>query len=231
MRRGSVDEGQEEQLADTEGRGMRRVAVVGVDQVRPARLRGLDVGGPGPVVVDEEHPGRHGATGRVLDRGRQRLATEGLAEHVEEPGTAVRHGREHEVVVRRRGGPPAGHRHRRLPGGQRPGEPGRGEDDAHTVMLAGPPARHVRTQMFCRFCGVTAVRTDKHLSPVARSRSAGRDASGAATADRRPHGRSRGRRPDTMAATWSVADDDVRSARPRRRDEPGRRDGADRDAP
>ena len=82
-------EGQEEQLAHTEGRGMRRVAVVLVDQVRPARLRGLDVGGPGPVIVDQEHPGRYGATGRVLDRGRQRLATEGVAEHVEEPGTAV----------------------------------------------------------------------------------------------------------------------------------------------
>ena len=126
---------------------MRRVAVVRVDQVRSARLRGLDVGGPGPVIVDQEHPGRYGATGRVLDRGRQRLATEGVAEHVEEPGTAVRHRRQHQVVVRRRGGPPAGHRHRRLLSGQRPGEPGRGEDDAHTVMLAGP-LRHVRTQMF-----------------------------------------------------------------------------------
>ena len=155
-------QGEEEQLAQPEGRGMRGVAVVVVDEVRSARLRGLDVGGPGAVLVDQEHPSRYRATGRVLDGGRQRLAAEGVAEHVEEPGTAVRHGRQHEVVVRRRGGPPAGHRHRRLLGGQRPGEPGRGEDDAHTVMLAGP--RSSSELRWLSVLGLAGARTDTHLS-------------------------------------------------------------------
>ena len=138
MRRGSVGQGQlEEQLAEAERRGMRRVAAAGVDQVGAARLGGLHVGGPLPVVVDDEDTGGYEAAGGVLDRRGQGLPAQRVAEDVEEPRTAVRHGREDEVVVRGGAVPAAGHRRRRLPGRERPGEAGRGEEDAHTGIVPG----------------------------------------------------------------------------------------------
>ncbi len=175
-------QGQEEQLTEAEGRGMPGVPGVGVDQVGSARLRRLDVGGPRPVDVHDEDGRGYRLAGGTVDRGGEDLSAEGVSEDVEEAGTAVRHRREDQVVVRGRGRPAPGHRLGRLPGGQGPGEPGRGEDDAHTVMLAGPRST---TELRCLALLVVAgARTDRRLSPVGvgTRQSAGLSASGAAQA-------------------------------------------------
>ena len=128
------------------------VALVGAEQVQPARLRRLDVGRAPAVALDHEHRGGHLATERVADRRRDRRAAEGPGEHVEEAWTAVGQGQQLDLVVRRAVRPALGHRGGRLDGAERGAEGVRGDEDVHAARLSVPddPERPVsRSSLAC----------------------------------------------------------------------------------
>ena len=98
-----VDRGQD-QLADAAGRGL--LGALAAGQVQSAGLGALDV---------RRRPGEQHGRGRRLpegagDRHGQHLAPQRLVQHVDEPGTAVGHRREVELVVRRLPPPALGDR-------------------------------------------------------------------------------------------------------------------------
>ena len=92
-----------QQLADAAGRRPARVPAVGRDEVQPARLRRLDVGGDDAVLTgDDEQPGGH----RLPERprhgdGLQPAVRQRRGEHLDEAGPAVGERAQVEHVVRR----------------------------------------------------------------------------------------------------------------------------------
>ena len=132
-----------------------------VDQVRSARLRGLDVGGPGPVVVDEEHHGRYGRPVGSSTVAASVWPPRASPSTSRKPGPPSDMGASTRSSCGAAADQPAGHRLRRLPGGQRPGEPGRGEDDTHTVMLACPVPAASELRCVCRSLGAQRQNRDR----------------------------------------------------------------------
>ena len=129
-----------EELADPPRARQPRVALVGAEQVEPARLRRLDVCREATTGLDDEHRRRHLAAQGVAHGGGDRGASQGPGQHVEEAGSAVRQRQQLDVVVRRARRPSLRHGRRRLDGAEGGAEGVRSDEHAHSARLSAPRA-------------------------------------------------------------------------------------------
>ena len=113
------------------------------DQVQPAGLGRLDVGGApsGGLCVHQQDPGRDVLAERTGHGDREQLAAQRRVQHLEEARAAVRQRAQLELVAGRVPAPAVRDRLGGLAGGEGPGEAVRGHEHAHPRSLAHPVGR------------------------------------------------------------------------------------------